>query len=114
MADDLQEMIDAAKWQIMRACEDDDARLLQDLRKQPIDEIMAMQLVMSLTRRQEEMRSPKGRGRPSKDRRDFCIRYWVKALQEQCDLNESQAHKAIGDAICLSPDAIRSIAKSGK
>ena len=117
MDDELvREMIDAARWQIQRADEDEDERLHDDLKRQPIDEVMVHRLVQSAIRKHEQSRSPSVRGRPSKARRDHYIRYWVTALQEQCGLTVVESYTAIGDAIrpSLSAEAIRSIVRSGK
>ena len=113
---EVQEMLDAAKLQIERADDDDDERLYRDLMRRPIDEVMVNRLAQSVIRRHDESREPTRRGRPSKDKRDFYIRYWTGALQEQCGLTAAEAYAAIGSAIrpTLSSEAIRSIVRGGK
>ncbi len=109
----LAEMLDAAKWQIERAGKEDDL-LYRDLAKGPIDEVMVHRLVQSVIQNHEQSRMPKRRGRPSQTERDHFIRFWVDVLQDQCGLDPGAAHKAIGNKIALSPEAIRSIVRAGK
>ena len=113
--DPIAAMLDAAQWQIESVGKDDHAwldteadRLYGALMNGPIDDVTINGLVQFVIRYREQSRQPNKRGRPPQSRRKSYIRYWAKALQEQCGMTKAEAYQKLGTRLNLSPEAIRS------